>query len=65
MAPASVISYHRTLSSILTRAVKWGYLQSNPADASERPGLGRHEAAYLEEADARRLLELLQAEPIR
>lgn len=65
MAPASVISYHRTLSSILSRAVKWGYIQSNPADAAEKPALGRREAAYLEEADARRLLELLQEEPIR
>ena len=65
LAPASVLSYHRTLSSILSHAVKWGYIQSNPADAAEKPRLGAHEAAYLEEADARRLLELLQAEPIR
>lgn len=65
MAPASVLSYHRTLSSILTRAVKWKYLQTNPADNAEKPALGRREAAYLEEAAARRLLELLQAEPIR
>lgn len=65
LAPASVISYHRTLSSILGRAVKWGYIQINPADAAEKPSLGQHEAAYLEEADARRLLELLQDEPIR
>lgn len=65
LAPASVISYHRTLSSILSRAVKWGYIQINPADAAEKPSLVGHEAAYLEEADARRLLELLQAEPIR
>lgn len=65
LAPASVISYHRTLSSVLSRAVKWGYIQSNPADSAERPSLGVHEAAYLEEGDARRLLELLQAEPIR
>ena len=64
-APASVISYHRTLSSILSRAVKWGYIQINPADAAEKPSLGGREAAYLEEADARRLLELLQDEPIR
>ena len=42
-----------------------GYIQSNPADAAEKPGLGRKETAYLEEADARRLLELLQNEPIR
>ena len=65
LAPASVISYHRTLSSVLSRAVKWGYIQINPADAAEKPSLGGHEAAYLEEDDARRLLELLQAEPIK
>lgn len=65
LAPASVISYHRTLSSVLSHAVKWGYIQVNPADATERPSLGNHEATYLEEADARRLLELLQAEHIR
>ncbi len=65
LAPASVLSYHRTLSSVLARAVKWGYLQVNPADAAEKPALGRREAAYLEEDDARRLLELLQTEPIR
>ena len=63
LAPASVISYHRTLSSILGRAVKWGYIQINPADAAEKPSLGQHEAPFLEEA--RRLLELLQDEPIR
>ncbi len=65
LAPASVIAYHRTLSSILGKAVKWEYIQINPADAAEKPCLGPHEAPFLEEADARRLLELLQAEPIR
>ncbi len=65
LAPASVLVYHRTLSSLLSHAVKWGYIQTNPADAAEKPALGRREAAYLEEADARCLLELLQTEPIR
>ena len=52
LAPDSVISYHRTLSSVLSRAVKWGYIQINPADAAEKPSLGGREAAYLEEGDA-------------
>ncbi|MBQ9346100.1 MAG: site-specific integrase [Oscillibacter sp.] len=65
LAPANVISYHRTLSSVLTRAVKWGYIQTNPADAAEKPSLGNREAAYLEEDEARHLLELLQEEHIR
>ena len=45
LAPSSVISYHRTLSSVLARAVKWGYIQTNPADAAEKPSLGHREAA--------------------
>lgn len=65
LAPASIISYHRTLSSIMSRAVKWGYIQINPADAAEKPRLGHHEASFLDEVEARQLLELLQAEPIR
>lgn len=62
--PATVLAYHGTLSAILNRAVKWGYIQHNPANNAEKPSLRRREAAYLEEEDARRLLELLQAEPI-
>lgn len=65
LAPATIHAYHRTLSAILSKAVRWGYIQANPADNAEKPPLGNREAAYLEEADARRLLELLQKEPIR
>ncbi len=64
LSPATIISYHHTLSAILSKAVKWGYIQINPADVAEKPPLGRHEAAYLDENEARRLLELLQNEPI-
>lgn len=65
LAPASVLSYHRTLSSVLAHAVKWGYISTNPANTAERPALGRREARYLEERDAKHLLELLQSEHIR
>ena len=65
LTPATVLSYHHTLSSVLSKAVKWGYLQFNPADAAERPSLGRREAPYLEEDEARQLLKLLQDEPIK
>ena len=65
LAASSVISYHRTLSAILGKAVKWEYISSNPAEKAKRPGLGNHEAAYLEEADARKLLVLLKEEPIK
>ena len=65
LAPASILSYHRTLTSILSKAVKWGYILTNPADSAEKPALGKREAPYLEEGEARRLLELLQLQPIK
>lgn len=61
----TVRAYHRVISSVLTKAVKWGYIPYNPAANAELPKLDSKEAACLDEADARRLLELLQDEPIK
>lgn len=65
LAPATVHAYHRTLSSILDRAVRWRIIPSNPAEGAELPSLAGRKARYLDEPDARRMLELLQAEPIK
>lgn len=61
----SALSYHRTLSAILSKAVKWNYIEQNPAARAEIPSAGNKEAAYLEEDEARKMLELLQKEPIK
>lgn len=61
----TVRGYHRIISSILTKAVKWGYIPFNPAVNAELPKMTPKEAAHLDEADARRLLELLQNEPVK
>ena len=61
----TVRTYHRVISSILSKAVKWGYIPYNPAVNAELPKMSNREAACLDEADARRLLELLQDEPIK
>ena len=66
LAASSVDTILRTLSAILGRAVKWGYIRINPCLAAEGPGQDQqHEARYLDEPEARRLLELLQNEPIK
>jgi integrase len=65
LSAATVRIYHRLISSILGKAVKWGYIPYNPAVNAELPKLERKEAAYLDEGDARRLLELLHNEPIQ
>ena len=65
LKPGTIHAYHRTLSAVLSRAVKWGYIEKNPADSVDLPSISRRRAAYLDEPDARRLLELLHDEPIK
>jgi len=65
LSPRSISVYHRTISAILGRAVKWGYIDTNPASRVDLPRAEPHEAAYLDEEDARRLLVLLRVEPIK
>ena len=55
LAPATIHSYHRTISSILERAVKWKCIPSNPAERAELPSLAGHKARYLDEPDAKRM----------
>lgn len=61
----TVRGYHRLISSILSKAVKWGFIPFNPAVNAELPKMETKEAAHLDEADARKLLQLLQTEPIK
>lgn len=61
----TVRGYHRLISSILSKAVKWGYIPFNPAVNAELPKLETKEAAHLDEAEARRLLQMLQNEHIK
>ena len=61
----TVRGYHRLISSILTKAVKWGYIPFNPAANAELPKMEAKEAAHLDEEEARRLLVELQEEHIK
>lgn len=65
LSPLTIRTYHRLISSILSKAVKWGYLQNNVAVNAELPKLTQHEAEYLDEDEAKRLLDLLRDEPIK
>lgn len=61
----TIHTYHRILSAVLFRAVKWGYIKENPASRADLPSIANRRASYLDEPDARRLLELLRDEPIK
>ena len=65
LGAGTIHTYHRVLSAVLFRAVKWGYLRDNPASRTDLPSLAGRRASYLEEDEARRLLELLHDEPIK
>ena len=65
LSSSTIRTYHRLISSILAKAVKWGYIASNPAVNAELPKMDNEEAAHLEEEDAHRLLVLLHDEPIK
>ena len=65
LSPSTVRSYHRIISSALGKAVKWGYLPYNPAANAELPKMKQQEALHLDTVEARKLLELLQREPIK
>ncbi len=56
LSPATIRSYHRTISSILEKAVKWQCIPSNPAERAELPSMTGHKARYLDEPDAKRML---------
>jgi len=65
LAPSSVNTILRTLSAALGYAVKWGYIQNNPAINAEGPGQEYSEVSYLDEADARIFLRELKTQPIK
>lgn len=62
---ATAAAIHRTMSAVLAKAVKWGYLSTNPVQRAERPRSEQKEARYLDEPEARQMLELLRSEPVK
>ena len=63
-APHSIDHYHNVLSTILSKAVKWGYLQANPARGVELPRIvPRREQWILTMPQATKILDRLPACP--
>jgi integrase len=61
----TIVGYHRVLSSILSTAVDWQVIFSNPCERVKPPKAEHHEAVYLDEVQAMHLIELLENEPIQ
>lgn len=61
----TILHYHRFLSSMLSTAVEWQLILSNPCDRVKAPKAERKEANYLDEYQAKELIKCLEKEPLR
>lgn len=61
----TVLHYHRLISSILEKAVKWQVIRDNPCRRVELPKVEKKEARYLDDIEAERLLACLDKEPLQ
>ena len=65
LAGNTVLHYHKLLSSILTAAVRWQVIPSNPCERVAPPKVERKEAVYLDEEQAADLLAALDKESMQ
>lgn len=65
LAPRTIVEHHRVISTILATAVKWNYLEKNPAERADPPKIPYQEMRYLDEEEAKEMLILLESEPIQ
>jgi len=62
LSDKSILHHHRLISSILSTAVEWQILLSNPCQRIKAPKVQHKEAKYLDEEAAQHLLQLIDEE---
>ena len=62
LSSSTVHYYHNVISSMLSTAVQWQIIFSNPCERVKPPKIGKPDPKYLDEEEARQLIDLLQNE---
>ncbi len=65
LAGKSILKYHNVISSILTAAVHWQFIASNPCQRVKAPKADTKEAQYLDDTDTITLISKLNNEPLK
>lgn len=65
LADTTIVKYHRILSSILTTAVQWQVIPSNPCGRVKPPHVEYKEAPVLDEIQLDNLINCLDNEPLK
>lgn len=64
LASKTVKHYHSFISSVLERAVKWGYILDNPCRRVDPPKIERKKISCLSQEEAKLFLKGLSTEPL-
>lgn len=65
LSPKTVQDHHRVISAILNTAIKWELIDRNVASGATPPKPPAKDIEYLDEAQAKQLIQLLADEPIQ
>ena len=65
LSDLTIRHHHRLISSILTQAVQWQLIISNPAERVRPPKVDKKEAAHFDEETSENMLSLLENEPLK
>lgn len=65
LSPKTIQDHHRVISAILNTAIKWELIDRNVASGATPPRPPATDIEYLDEAQAKRLIQLLADEPIQ
>lgn len=61
----TIAKYHRLLSSMLTAAVQWQIIPSNPCNRVKPPRVEYKEAQVLDDKQVQQLIQCLKSEPLK
>ncbi len=65
LSSSAIRHHHGLISSILATAVQWQIIFSNPCDRVKPPKIGKPDPKYLDEEQARQMIEHLEGEDIQ
>lgn len=65
LSQETILHHHRFISTMLSCAVEWQLIPSNPCARVKPPKVDRKEAQYLDEKQAAKLINCLDAEPLK
>jgi len=61
----TILHHHRLITSMLNTAVEWQVIPTNPADRVKAPKAEKREARFLDEVQAREIINVLDSEPLQ